>query len=147
MLPDFVRIFVARHVISRTDPSWLPTVIQWPTRNGFSIWMASPANALPSVSCKAKPMTAATMADVVRNSRVRERDDGGHRDEERDDRVLHDGGRPLGLVDARPRIERQRDERLRRGEHEQQRLDLPARARGRAERRATTRARRAPLTR
>jgi hypothetical protein len=37
MLPAFVQIFVARQVISRTVPSKSPTVIQWPTRNGFSI--------------------------------------------------------------------------------------------------------------
>jgi hypothetical protein len=36
-LPAFVRIFVARHVISLTMPSSPPILTQSPTRNGFSI--------------------------------------------------------------------------------------------------------------
>ena len=35
--------------------------------NGFSTWIARPANMFPSVSCSAKPMTTAPTADVVRN--------------------------------------------------------------------------------
>jgi len=66
-LPVFVRSFVARHVTSLTTPSKLPTPTQWPTRNGFSTWIARPANMFPSVSCSAKPMTTAPTADVVRN--------------------------------------------------------------------------------
>ncbi len=64
-LPDLVRSFVARQVTSATRPSNAPTWIQWPTWNGFSLWMASPANAFPSVSWSAKPMTTALTAEVV----------------------------------------------------------------------------------
>ena len=60
-----VRSFVARQVISCTWPSRSPIAIQWPTRNGFSIWIASPENRFPSVSCRAKPTTTAPTADVV----------------------------------------------------------------------------------
>ena len=35
--------------------------------NGFSLWIARPAKALPSVSCSAKPSTTALTADVARN--------------------------------------------------------------------------------
>ena len=65
--PLFVRSLVARHVISTTRPSSDPIRTHWSTRNGFSTWMARPANVFPSVSCSAKPMTTAPTADVVRN--------------------------------------------------------------------------------
>ena len=64
-LPLFVRSFVARHVTSSTRPSNSPTRTQWPTWNGFSLWIARPAKALPSVSWSAKPSTTALTADVV----------------------------------------------------------------------------------
>ena len=63
--PAFVRSLVARHVTSATRPSWSPTRIHCPTWNGRSLWMASPAKALPSVSCSAKPITTALTAEVV----------------------------------------------------------------------------------
>ena len=63
--PARVRSLVARQVISSTTPTCSPTRIQWPTRNGFSIWMARPAMALPSVSCSAKPTTTAPAADAA----------------------------------------------------------------------------------
>ena len=66
-LPDLVRSRVARQVISATRPSKSPTRIQWPTLNGRSLWMERPANAFPSVSCRAKPTTTAPTADVVSN--------------------------------------------------------------------------------
>ena len=65
--PLLVRSLVARQVISTTRPSSAPIRTHWPTRNGFSTWMARPAKMLPSVSCSAKPMTTAPTADVVRN--------------------------------------------------------------------------------
>ncbi len=65
-LPVFVRSLVARQVTSATRPSWAPTATQWPMLNGFSLWIASPAKALPRVSCSAKPITTALTAEVVR---------------------------------------------------------------------------------
>ena len=65
--PALVLSLVARQVSSVTLPSRAPAAIQWPTRNGCSIWMASPANRLPSVSCSANPRTTAPTADAVRN--------------------------------------------------------------------------------
>ncbi len=49
----------------RDPPLEVADRIQLPIRNGFSLWMASPANALPSVSCSAKPTTTALTAEVV----------------------------------------------------------------------------------
>jgi hypothetical protein len=64
--PAFVLIFVARHVTSLTCPSMSAIRTQCPIRNGFSIWIARPAKRLPSVSCKAKPMTTAPTAVVAK---------------------------------------------------------------------------------
>ncbi len=66
-LPALVLSLVARQVTSLTRPSNDPTETQCPTRNGFSTCMASPANMLPRVSCRAKPITTALTAVVVRN--------------------------------------------------------------------------------
>ena len=63
--PILVCSFVARQVTSSTRPSWPPMLTHWPTRNGFSIWMASPAKRLPSVSCRANPTTTAPTAEVA----------------------------------------------------------------------------------
>ena len=98
MLPDFVRIFVARHVISRDGP--------------FVVADGDPvADAERLLDLDREPGERVAQRLLQREAhdrrhdrgrgqklRVRERDDGGHGDEERDDRVLHDGRRPLGRV-------------------------------------------------
>jgi hypothetical protein len=117
-LPALVRIFVARHVTSLTIPSTPPIVTQWPTRNGFSIWMASPAKRLPSVSCSANPMTADRRRrdDAIRHEQRR------HEHEQRDDDGVLDDLRVVvrDPVDA-PRVDGEDDERVRDAEGEQQR--------------------------
>ena len=66
----------------------------WPTRNGFSTWIARPAKRLPSVSCSAKPTTTAPTADVV--SSFSRGAPWPRREERDDDDVLDDGGEALG---------------------------------------------------
>ena len=120
-LPALVRIFVARHVISLTMPSLPPIVTQCPTRNGFSIWMASPAKRLPSVSCSAKPITTALTAVVARifSCRISVADDGEQHD---DDRVLQDVREAIGHVIGAPRIEQPDDDEVDEAEGERERL-------------------------
>ena len=45
-------------IVVGNDPPWVQV---W-SADGASLWIASPANALPSVSCSAKPTTTASLA-------------------------------------------------------------------------------------
>ena len=109
-LPDFVRSFVARQVTSATRPSKSPTRIQWPTWNGFSLWIASPANAFPSVSCSAKPMHH--RADRGRRQQLVVEHERRHQHQEPDDdEVLKDRRIAIGNAILAKRIEEGDDER------------------------------------
>ena len=88
-----------------------PTRIQWPTLNGFSLWMARPAKALPSVSCSAKPITTALTADVVRaagsKTNVRRQ-----QDQADDDGVLENDREAIGHAIDAQRIDEEEDRRV-----------------------------------
>ena len=120
--PAFVRIFVARQVISLTMPSLPATFTQCPTRNGFSIWIARPAKRLPRVSWSANPITTAPTAVVakIRSCRITRHRDGEQAD---DDGVLDDRRKAVGQPIGPPRIDGQRDGGVDDAEREQQRLD------------------------
>jgi hypothetical protein len=47
------------------------TRTHWPTRNGFSICIASPAKRFPSVSCSARPTTTAPTAVAAKMRSLR----------------------------------------------------------------------------
>ena len=104
-LPALVRSLVARQVISATRPSKSPTLIQWPTLNGRSLWIARPAKALPSGVLEREAHHHGPTADVVSSWSWKDegRNDQQHAD---DDRVLDDrrerdrarGRRRSGLI-------------------------------------------------
>ena len=120
-LPAFVNSLVARQVISLTLPSWAPIVTQSPTRNGFSICIASPENRFPSVSCSANPSTTAPTA-VVARMRSRRMQRGHDREQHDEQRILHDAGKPIGKPIDIPGIEREGDDHVDDGKRRNQGL-------------------------